>query len=1788
MKKRIKIHSWFLLFLVLSLPFVQAVQISQVIVQPKDTSALISWNTDVPANSFVRYGKEKTNLQIVGNAALVSEHKVLVENLEPQMSYYFNVESEGVIEDNSGDLYSFTTLDKDITAPTIQVVIPTVISGNQLDLNGSTESLAQVSLFVNGVLQAKVKAESSGLFVFKGVVLSSNQVHQIKLEAEDGSKNKAMAQGEVRSDSRRPVLNIENVPSLVQERSVTLRGKISEKSSYEVFVGDRSVGKGDSDSFEVQVPLTEGNNSILVKATDEAKLTSEKIFSVTSDTRPPTLIVTIEKGHEYFEGHAQSSISGKTEAESNVFLYVYRQVGYEFKPDFSKPREVVKANEQGEFTFEDVDFAASIKDVTVEKLVPKQVPSGLEDVTVFPIKEVTDQQQVLTYFIYVISEDQTGKSIFKQEKVTVQSCTSPNLDFGVQSLPQFQAPLRLVPQLLDDGRQEIQAVLQLSYNGDGIPRTTTAGSILEPGFKINNIRVDAACTQSSLKDEKQGMACRILPRQPQVITNADKSNVYLTWKLQPTAEFSERGEDFWNDLLKRQLVFPLRVTLNYQERTGENTFSDSKTQYACLDLGYAVDIPLDSKELIPDFLANEGVDAINATLTAIAEVRPVLEKVYIFAGVGCMGSFLGRTVARWYRIFSSKLEAFFDNVPRPRSDDEGKCPISADLQAQFYLEETIKDWQELMGSRTDAQATIPAKVIEAYTKDGQTFGEASKKISLEFNCPRTAEAWKWEATIDQAYKWLCDRAFCRAVPAGWTSEAEDDKIGTVIFEQQQCAVTGRGEPLIKLENCQELVKANVVKTQIVDTAESTQIQTQTAINVCWRARDGTLYYEPEQKSETGIYKLKPFHNIQNPLQLGPELEAYKPEGADTFIVRRSESCSAICTATRKDKSTGTFGPDREGGNANGCYEERVEGSTVKLYGKNNQPLKGENKYPAGYSSDCFINEATNTLLQCVCAGEKTSTEVYANQNDHSLRSALVEKNDVAEKWSYREDQIFKDTNKRLGTYYSPQRYYSGRDFSGAFGADYILDYFNTEVKDKTVHEVNPHTQILGTFQSVCLSGILKYMRMLESMLQGLQNCIVEAKHTGIADAGTCKAIFTQQVCGLAYKAIAYLTDSCSPLNFDDVQLNQGEFPIGEVLSHGFDAMGDAVDSSISDIRAQYGNAQLNQFLKAGTQGLTQSMCLAAFGVEFPLFSQEFLLDAAYSFPTKTSVVMVPRERELSSYNPAKQTAIFNYNIGTLVFPGCKIKGWEVGLKCISSEDLVNTGVDTSCNGKGCDCLSFQPAGNPIEVERTKRLAGGFNLESGKMFSVPIETPQRVDSHYRYDHVYLKLELDPSEKGNAEKCFDPEYRRGNGAIFYEPLVDISPPAELSCSASLTTGRYTCPELSSLFGFGGASLEAPYVMCYNSRLERWMDCEKTPNLFVEGDEIKVRVHLNQGSEGKCLRRVVRGVPGLVEEAPIRQLPNNVPGPSTIEENLGIVKPEMFGGSSPTLQLVESDSNSGCRLSSPLSSPATASKSPQLSFRVELGATDPTKLKLKENTALFDSTADYGWVGGYLQNKKTANSELTRDEINNIIFNFNGFKINKVLGLFDTTDSKQQCTYQIVAESKSIQQVNTKIIQVNYELVERDEGGLCSSLAQVPVKTSQGKAAHTQPIRIQRQLLEVAAAQGFDEAFQSGTKYGDVIAKVRPIVQQKQGTIEDATALYYWIASLIMLQKAQESQIEIRGLLKLFFTREGSASFGKSLAYSSDAERSGEFQKIKKYLCLIDADYGAVHKEHTYCKT
>ena len=158
----------FVILLFVNLPLVSALQFSDVTAKVTENSAIVSWQTDEPADSFVRYGTDKSLLTPIGDSADLTSHSLAISGLQPETAYVYEVESNNEIDNNNGSFYTFTTPAPDTTPPKLEVNLSTEVQGTSLEITGTTEADIEI-IFLLGTIEVKRITSKAFMKYMKGL-----------------------------------------------------------------------------------------------------------------------------------------------------------------------------------------------------------------------------------------------------------------------------------------------------------------------------------------------------------------------------------------------------------------------------------------------------------------------------------------------------------------------------------------------------------------------------------------------------------------------------------------------------------------------------------------------------------------------------------------------------------------------------------------------------------------------------------------------------------------------------------------------------------------------------------------------------------------------------------------------------------------------------------------------------------------------------------------------------------------------------------------------------------------------------------------------------------------------------------------------------------------------------------------------------------------------------------------------------------------------------------------------------------------------------------------------------------------------------------------------------------------------------------------------------------------------------------------------------------------------------------------------------------------------------------
>jgi hypothetical protein len=222
-----------------------------------DNSATISWTTDKETSGYVIWGNSEGNIDKIVNEDVGTQkyfsHSVSLTGLAPETKYFYKINSDGTVFDNSGIPWQI------VTGPTLSSNKNSfLVSGNVINASGQAEKKALVYIDIAGYLFSTESSET-GNYVFQIGGARTNDLRsytsidgtqtllQLSVQAGDG-----VASAQIFPGSANPVpaivigstYDFRNLPANSQgnspNASLSLPNDSPEGSKFNVTVPDQS------------------------------------------------------------------------------------------------------------------------------------------------------------------------------------------------------------------------------------------------------------------------------------------------------------------------------------------------------------------------------------------------------------------------------------------------------------------------------------------------------------------------------------------------------------------------------------------------------------------------------------------------------------------------------------------------------------------------------------------------------------------------------------------------------------------------------------------------------------------------------------------------------------------------------------------------------------------------------------------------------------------------------------------------------------------------------------------------------------------------------------------------------------------------------------------------------------------------------------------------------------------------------------------------------------------------------------------------------------------------------------------------------------------------------------------------------------------------------------------------------------------------------------------------------------------------------------------------------------
>ncbi|MBW2993628.1 hypothetical protein KY317_03585 [Candidatus Woesearchaeota archaeon] len=760
--------------------------------------------------------------------------------------------------------------------PFIDISIPDYVADDRVKIEGKTETSTTVAVYLNNDLIRK-KLFDDGDIEFE-IEINANQKNIIVINAIKGNEVNRKT-FEVVSDMVSPEIVLSAIPDVTVEKVIPLSGTLSEECTVDITVNGVNIFSDETSSFSIIASLEEGENSITISAVDKAGNSALLEKNSLSDTIPPKITdITPKTNSFYYQGRAVDDIAGITEPLSEVKLF------YEYPGIVSDKTERVQIKKETS----DANGFFEFKNINFENPKPGIV---LREVEAGEIRTVQEMQRAQTVNMHVQATDRAGWQAEEKISYSIGTCWAGELDFDINSLLQYQYPTLLSPERLNEGTETISFVLEIKYSGNA------------DSWQVRDLIVEDACGRSAgvlseeyKNDPRYEISCGLLARlgRPSVVDhNRNKTLWYIQYKNLKTDSFINFTEDFWKAFRDRQLIFPFKITVNYAEKeTVYETKADGavisgekmkeKVQIKCTSMGYFVDIPVDMRKILPDWLLDNGMDFANKTINEIDKIMPKIDQAITVAGASCITSWIGRMGIKIIRKVTCKWESVIGEAAGKKGE-ENYCPAE--------------------------------KERLALSKD-----------ALKKRCSACSSMWDLEAALYQAYRWSCDRIFCHTAPSGWTEKATGLQIAAAEVKSKFCGTEDVSfvKPLERVENCKKEYGSKLkdeIKNNIdVDTCYSYNGY----LYVSLKPGVGDVYeLDLAQKVVAGVVGAK----------IPPEkLKVKKTEGSNTFSTAASfASCDALCKHFNKKYVGNCMAPKECVAQPNGFTSGYVSGGKEECW-----------------------------------------------------------------------------------------------------------------------------------------------------------------------------------------------------------------------------------------------------------------------------------------------------------------------------------------------------------------------------------------------------------------------------------------------------------------------------------------------------------------------------------------------------------------------------------------------------------------------------------------------------------------------------------------------------------------------------------------------------------------------------------------------------------------------------------------------------------------------------------------
>ena len=1104
-------------------------------------------------------------------------------------------------------------------------------------------------------------------------------------------------------------------------------------------------------SFRQEINLRQGINEIIIKATDKAGNSFEKIYKVYYDSEAP----------EIFETNIDSispsyvrdvTITGTVSEEAYVCIYINSEVEI-------KPYREEEVDESAEDIFGESKYCASTENGTFSiDIELRRDPDYAYDLEAPTPQTRTTLIRTGTAWrnnIKIIATDRVGlrNDPGEGEEIIYTLCGGGG-DWGI--IIDDVMPAEIVPRHLLEGMAQISFSIDLIWRGYG-PKPGIVDIDVREGYPLDmseelektfDTKWVSQIYDDAWSDEfDKGYVLIDLKAQ-----DPDPSDEMTTYEKEKNLSQHNQGLCFNVPFTDKSYLeqagcirIPLTFMIDYEHerivriRDEFIPRKETLTQKECMDVEILIQ-PRIPPDMIPNAFLESSVDFLNATIEGIDAVLGPVETALKATTLACFGMWAGFYVKKASEGFSC-LGTNIENC---------KCEAG---------ENGLTNCNYVDGQKTE-----------------KTGGD----------CRRCLEAKISTKTFERYMHWTCDRILCPAVPSFETyieKNRENDKsnckgiIGIIDYdsntigdEKAECKYTPKGlvsqdgVPIMANKECcdeeymQEWGAGAVMMDELKESERLADTTKDTTLRQAWRGISDFKLCKPGENEERQI-------NIDG----------------QWFILNRTKNYDQLTTDEKKttfEWNVWTGKSTRE--------RKRIDGNLVD----DNTEIVADKllTYKTILRSNCnkYSNEIKYGYMLWPKYIKTTSTEKTTNRLD-SVQVFLTEEEKNAALGN--NDRIIMsgitfiykkqpdDTTYRLQL--SPDEYTIDEDENGELTVNIItpppIDQQTIEiiedVPEQIVREacsgfadeyiINPPDSIFRSVQSVCLSGTYSYLKMYKKILGMINSCFQTILITGDGSSGVCQATLSYYVCDVIYHMF-----SCFK-GYSGFGIGRETGTLG--FFKGIVGSGAEVQQSILN---RYGDTNMFNVMFVDRK-LLHSACMGFFGADTDIDIMS-MAEQVIEMPVKSTVALMPANRRFIGYNPIDGITNHVYHIGLMIVSGSDDMRYEVDLVC-SNDNSCNPNYFE--NGR-CDCAY---SGEEVTKDITNSFGGNGRLDQAEILNEEAYVPMSYDTYdarIRYDKVRIIYDyLD--NKGQIQK-----------EVVERELSQIGGEPFAHCSFDILSGTYRC--------------------------------------------------------------------------------------------------------------------------------------------------------------------------------------------------------------------------------------------------------------------------------------------------------------------------------------------------------------------------------------------------------------